>query len=110
MSRSAPQSSRSEGRYSMTGAAPHFTLLIAAGFAALVCHTSFAFAQTAPDLGEAGHFAVLATNAIPTSGTVTCTTSTINGDVGTTGASITNTLCTINGTIDAPVSGQVVTD
>jgi hypothetical protein len=88
-------------------------LLASIGLAALV---SFACAATAraqvavpPPLGTAGAYTVLGTNGIPTTGTVTCTTSTINGNVGTTGASITNTgPCTINGSIVAPVSGSVV--
>ena len=61
-------------------------------------------------MGEAFDYAILGTDAIPTSGTVTCTTSTINGDVGSTGNSITNTGCTINGSVDAPVAASVVND
>ena len=81
-------------------------------FAALVssAHLAPAMAAVAPPLGTAGGFAVLGTNSIPTSGTVTCTTSTINGDVGSTFNSITNTACTINGTVVAPVPASVVTD
>ena len=83
--------------------------------AALLCGVSSASAQVAisPALGTAAPYAVLGTNAIPTTGTVTCTTSTINGQVGTTGASITNTgPCTISGSIDVGLvgSGSVVTD
>lgn len=83
---------------------------------ALATLVSFAFASTvdaqvAPSLGTAGNYTVLGTNDIPTSGTVTCTTSTIDGNVGTTGNAITNTgPCIISGTIDAPVSGTVVND
>jgi hypothetical protein len=66
-------------------------------FGALLLAVPFhaAFAQTAPDLGSAASFAVLAGPA------VTCTDSTINGDVGSglTGSAITQTNCTINGTV-----------
>jgi len=55
-----------------------------------------ALSQTAPDLGEAFDFTVLGTNDSPTTGTVTCTTSTINGNVGSTGG-FTNITCTVNG-------------
>jgi hypothetical protein len=63
-------------------------------------------------------YAVLGTNAIPTTGTVTCTNDgpggTINGNVGTTGASITNIgPCIISGSTDVslPLSGAgAVTD
>jgi Ice-binding-like/IPTL-CTERM motif len=69
----------------------------------------------APPLGTAGSYAVLATNVSPTVGEVTCTRSIatpiiINGNVGTTFTSITNTGCTITGSIDAPVAAGVVTD
>lgn len=65
----------------------------------------------APPLGTAGSYTVLGTNGIPTSGTVTCTTSTIDGNVGSTGNSITDTgPCTITGSIDAPVAATVVSD
>ena len=57
---------------------------------------------------------VLGTNSVPTAGTVTCTNSgtgsAINGDVGSRFTSITNSGCTITGTINAPVPGSVVTD
>lgn len=66
-----------------------------------------ALSQTAPDLGEAFDFTVLGTNDIPTTGTVTCTDSTINGDVGSTGG-IANTGCTFNGMNTAPVDASVV--
>jgi hypothetical protein len=84
----------------------HTRILAPAACAVLLslAQTAPGMAQVAPDLGTAGSYAVLGTNGIPTSGTVTCTTSTINGDVGSTGNSITNTgPCTINGDIDAPV-------
>ena len=81
-------------------------------FAALVSSVPLApaMAAVAPPLGTAGGFAVLGTNSIPVAGTVTCTTSTINGDVGSTFNSITNTGCTINGTVVAPVPASVVND
>jgi hypothetical protein len=73
-----------------------------------------ALAQVAPSLGSAETFAVLGTNSIPTVGTVTCTDTgpgtAINGNVGSTFSSITNTGCTINGTITAPVASSVVSD
>ncbi|MDP2241614.1 MAG: ice-binding family protein [Burkholderiales bacterium] len=62
-------------------------------------------------LGKASGFAVL--SAAPGhGGAVTCTDTTINGDVGSSGvrASVVQTNCTINGAIVAPVSAQVVTD
>jgi hypothetical protein len=92
----------------------HAKLLASLGLAALVSSAFAAPARAqavAPDLGTAGSYTVLGTNGIPTSGTVTCTTSTIDGDVGSTGNSITDTgPCTITGDIDAPVPPQVVTD
>jgi hypothetical protein len=73
-----------------------------------------AFAAVVPPMGTSGTFAVLGTNAIPTSGTLTCTNtgsgSTINGDVGSTFTSITNTGCAITGAVTAPVAGTVVSD
>jgi hypothetical protein len=73
-----------------------------------------AFAQLAPNLGNAATFAVLGANAIPTVGTVTCTDTgpgtAINGNVGSTFNTITNTGCTINGVVTAPVASAVVTD
>ena len=67
-------------------------------------------AAVAPSLGSAHPFTVLATNGIPTSGTVTCTNSTIDGDVGSTFNSITNVGCTITGSVSAPIAGSVVAD
>jgi hypothetical protein len=64
-------------------------------FAALLSAAPFnaALAQTAPVLGSAGSFAVLAGSA------VTCTNSIVFGDVGVwPGIAITQTICTINGT------------
>lgn len=81
------------------------------GLAALFSSASGAWAQTAPSLGTAGDFAVL--SAAPGgAGAVTCTTSTVNGDVGSSGptASVVQAGCTINGTVVAPVPAQVVTD
>jgi hypothetical protein len=71
--------------------------------------TQAAFAQV--DLGAASSFAVL--SAAPDGGgAVTCTRSIIDGDVGSSGlpASVTQTDCTINGAIVAPVSARVVDD
>jgi hypothetical protein len=71
-------------------------VVVVALFSALLSAAPFhaAFAQTAPDLGSAASFAVLA-------GTeVTCTDSTITGDVGVwPGTAITQTNCTINGSV-----------
>jgi hypothetical protein len=67
-------------------------------FAALLSAAPFhaAFAQTAPALGSAANFAVLAGSA------VTCTDSTIVGDVGISpGTAVTQTNCTIIGTVHA---------
>ena len=69
-----------------------------------------AFAQ-APELGTAANFAVL--SAAPLGGgAVTCTNSTIDGNVGSSGgaASVTLTGCPITGAVVAPVPEQVVTD
>ncbi len=77
--------------------------------AALLVGASPAWAQVT--LGKASGFAVL--SAAPGGGgAVTCTDSTINGDVGSSGApaSVTQNNCTINGAIVAPVSAQVVSD
>ena len=70
----------------MKGTGAYLSLFIGAGLAALLYDPFPASGATAPSLGAAGSFTALATNAIPTSGTFTCTTSTINGDVGTTGS------------------------
>jgi hypothetical protein len=89
-------------------------LLAKLGFAALLLGSAPALAQVAPNLGTAGGYAVLGTNAIPVIGTVTCTNTgpgaNINGNVGSTFNAITNTLCTITGSIDAPVAAGVVAD
>ena len=84
-------------------------------FASCLFVSTAAFAQVAPNLGTTAPFAVLGTNAIPTSGTVTCTDTGpgigIFGQVGTTfPGGITNTGCTITGPIVAPVAAGVVAD
>jgi hypothetical protein len=70
-----------------------------ASFAALlaVAPLQAAVAQTAPNLGAAGSFGVLAGTA------VTCTNSVVNGDVGiaAAGSAVVQTGCTINGSIHA---------
>ena len=79
--------------------------------AALLLGASPAWAQTAPSLGTASSFAVL--SAAPSGGgAVTCTDSTITGDVGSSGlpALVTQTSCNITGAIVAPVPAQVLTD
>ena len=86
-----------------------------AAFAAMLLASAPAWSQVAPNLGTAAPYTVLGTNAIPTSGTVTCTDTGpgigINGQVGTTFAGgITNTGCTISGPIVAPVPAGVVND
>lgn len=79
----------------------------------LAC-SGLALAQVAPNLGSAAPYVVLGSNVVATSGTVTCTDTgpdtAINGDVGSTFNTITNTGCTITGSIDAPVAGAVVSD
>jgi len=73
-------------------------IVVIAVFAALLSAVPFhtAFAQTAPALGSADGFAILAGTA------VTCTNSTITGDVGVwPGTAITQTNCTINGAVHA---------
>ncbi len=64
-------------------------------FAALLFAVPFhaALAATAPDLGSAGNFAVLAGSA------VTCTDSVVLGDVGVAGVAFTPTNCTVSGTV-----------
>jgi len=88
---------------------------IRTAFAACLLVPACALAQVAPNLGTTAPFAVLGTNAIPTSGTVTCTDTGpgigIFGQVGTTfPGGITNTGCTITGPIVAPVAAGVVAD
>jgi len=89
---------------------PRF-LGIAVGAALVAMWPMAALAATAPGLGSAGSFAVL--SAAPGGGgAVTCTDSTITGDVGSSGprASVVKTRCKINGAIVAPVSAGVVSD
>src|SRR5579864_4426937 len=65
---------------------------------------SMAWAQTAPSLGSAASFAALAGG--PAAGAVTCTTSTLTGDVGVVPiGTFVNTGCTISGTIDTTAAG-----
>jgi hypothetical protein len=88
----------------------HFSASLIA-LAALLSAAPMAWAASAPSLGTASNFAVL--SAAPNSGgAVTCTTSTVNGDVGSSGAmaSVVQTGCTINGAIVAPVSAKVLSD
>ena len=78
-------------------------------FAVLVGAWPMAAQAAAP--GPAAGFAVL--SAAPAGGgAVACTTSTIKGNVGSSGgsASVANVGCTITGTVTAPVSAQVVAD
>jgi len=68
-------------------------------------------AATAPGLSSASSFAIL--SAAPGGGgAVTCTNANITGNVGSSGsaASVVQTSCTVNGSIIAPVSAQVVSD
>lgn len=77
------------------------------GIAMLLGGTTPVLASVA--LGKASNFAVL--SATPgNGGAVTCTNSVINGNVGSTGgpASVTKTICSINGSTLAPVSPEVV--
>jgi hypothetical protein len=71
----------------------------------MLCTGSLCWAQ-APSLGTAATFAVLGGTA------VTCTSSVITGDVGSSGgaATVVQTGCPITGSIIAPVPAQVVTD
>ena len=79
--------------------------------ASLLGSASPAAAAVAPTLGAASNFAVLSA-ARGGLGAVTCTNSSITGDVGSSGlpASVTQTDCTITGAIVAPVSTRVLTD
>ena len=85
------------------------TCLLAA--AALLGSAFPAAAADAPVLGAASNFAVLSA-ARGGTGAVTCTNSSITGDVGSSGlmASVTQTACTIAGTTIAPVSTQALAD
>src|ERR1035437_9285959 len=91
------------------------SLVASVGLVTLLYGASSASAQAvAPSLGTAAPYTVLGTNIVPTVATVTCTNtgpgSTINGSVGSTFTSFTNTACTITGSKDTPVAGSVVTD
>lgn len=88
-----------------------FAVITLAALAGLAYSTPTHAQAVAPELGATDPYTVLGTNGIPTSGTVTCTTSTIDGNVGSTGNSITDTgPCTFTGDIDAPVAAAVVSD
>lgn len=78
---------------------------------ALALLTQAAFAQSAPALGTASSFAVLSASDNQ-GGAVTCTDSTVAGDVGSSGlaAAVVQTNCTIDGAVVAPVAAQVVAD
>jgi len=78
---------------------------------ALALLTQAAFAQSAPELGSASSFAVLSA-ASDGGGAVTCTDSTVTGDMGSSGlaASVVHTNCAVDGAVVAPVSAQVVAD
>jgi hypothetical protein len=68
-------------------------------------------AAAAPGLSSASSFAIL--SAAPGGGgAVTCTNANITGNVGSSGlaASVVQTSCTVNGSVIAPVSAQVVSD
>jgi hypothetical protein len=94
-----PRVAEADSRFSRN----HPGLLASLGFAAVLLVSAPALAATAPPLGAAAGYAALG----PTG--VTCTTSTINGDVGTTAASITDTgPCTHNGTWNVGLPGTIV--
>lgn len=91
----------------------HKQILFAGALGAIVVLTSpsQAFGAEIPAFGSASGFAVL--SAAPNhGGAVTCTDSTVTGDVGSSGyrASVVETRCTITGAIIAPVSAQVIAD
>lgn len=97
--------------------AKHSLLSAAAGWAALLaCSLPIPAGAVgiSPPLGAAAGYMVLGANPIPTSGTVTCTDTgpggLLDGNIGTTFTSITNTGCAITGTIDAPVGAAVAAD
>ncbi len=79
-------------------------MLASLGLAAFLLVSAPALAANAPPLGTAAGYAALGPNA------VTCTTSTINGDVGTQAPSITDTSCTHNGTWNVGLPGQITAD
>jgi hypothetical protein len=93
----------------MRSAAFRVRILWLVPFAILVGAWPMAAQAAAP--GPAAGFAVL--SAAPAGGgAVACTTSTIKGNVGSSGGSgsVANVGCTITGTVTAPVSAQVVAD
>ena len=66
--------------------------------------TSLCWAQTAPSLGSAASFSALAGG--PAAGAVTCTTSTLTGDVGVVSiGTFVNTGCTISGAVNTNATG-----
>jgi hypothetical protein len=73
--------------------------------------TQAAFAQSVPALGSASSFTVLSA-ASNGAGAVTCTDSTVTGDIGSSGpaASVVQTSCMIVGAVVAPVAAQVLAD
>ena len=73
--------------------------------------TANAAGPASVSLGAAGDFAILSAAPKP-GGAVTCTDSTIIGDVGSSGrrASVVQTNCTITGSVIAPVAAGVVSD
>ena len=75
-------------------------LLFLVPFAAILYNPSPGLATAfAPDLGSASSFAALAGG--PADGAVTCTNSTVTGDVGVVSpGTFTDTDCTITGTVD----------
>ena len=94
------------------GLALVFALGLTVGVALAAPSAAPLAAADAPSLGAASNFAVL--SAAPGGGgAVTCTSSTVNGDVGSSGprASVVDTTgCTIHGVVIAPVSYQVLRD
>jgi len=82
------------------------TLGLAVGFVQAAAPTA-----AVPALGSASNFAVL--SAAPNAaGVVACTTSTVKGNVGSSGAaaSVVQVGCAITGTVVAPVSAKVLSD
>jgi hypothetical protein len=81
------------------------------GIAALLGGASTALAAGAPTLGSATHFGVLSAATLHR-GAVTCTDSSVIGDIGNSGyaPAVVNTRCSIAGSIIAPVTAQVLID
>src|SRR5688572_7116693 len=89
----------------------HKQVLFAGVLGTIALLASPSYAAQIPGFGAAADFTVL--SAAPNhGGAVTCTDSTIIGDVGSSGlpASVVETRCTITGAIIAPVSAQVIAD